>query len=57
MSHSDTIEILPTNSKCIASTEDVKNASCPKVITPVFFAGIATCGGAEGQTGYISISC
>ena len=27
MSHSDTIEILPTNSKCIASTEDVKNAS------------------------------
>ena len=27
MSHSDTIENLPTNSKCIASTQDVKNAA------------------------------
>ena len=27
MSHSDTIENLPLNSKCIASTEDVKNAA------------------------------
>ena len=27
MSHSDTIEHLPSNSKCIASTQDVKNAA------------------------------
>ena len=27
MSHSDTIETLPLNSKCIASTHDVKNAA------------------------------
>jgi len=27
MSHSDTIENLPTNAKCIASTQDVKNAA------------------------------
>ena len=40
MSHSDTIEVLPLNAKCIASTEDVKNASysiCDELVYGIQF--------------------
>ena len=40
MSHSDTIEVLPLNAKCIASTDDVKNASysiCDELVYGIQF--------------------